>query len=80
MRLLQVPRARGLLRLTYHILEICMEDTGNVDVYEIEVTPEMMEAGVDRLLEFNIENSDAYRAVREILRLVLPASVPVRFS
>ncbi len=57
-----------------------MEDTGNVDVYEIEVTPEMMEAGVDRLLEFNIENSDAYRAVREILRLVLPASVPVRFS
>ena len=56
------------------------EGIANVDVPEIEITPEMIDAGVDRLLEFNIENSDAYRAVREILRLVLPASVSVRFS
>ena len=42
--------------------------------HEIEITPEMIEAAVDRLLEFNIENSDPYRAVREIVTLVLSAS------
>ena len=46
----------------------------NRDEGEIEVTPEMVDAAVDRLLEFNIENSDPCRAVREIVTLALSAA------
>ena len=42
---------------------------------EIEVTPEMIEAGVNLLLDFNVETCDPYRVVREILTLA-PRALP----
>ncbi len=48
-----------------------MENIANVDDPEIEVTPEMIEAGIGILLRYHREHSDEADVVREIfLRMI----------
>ena len=43
------------------------EGIANADVPEIKITPEMIEAGVDRLLEYSINFDDPSGVVRQVL-------------
>ena len=57
-----------------------MEDTANVDVSEIEVTPEMIEAGVDALCIHDLEicpdsEEEIRSAVLAVLRSVIAESL-----
>jgi hypothetical protein len=47
--------------------------TAERDVQEIVITPEMIEAGVKRIIWFNPDADDPYRAVTEVLDTILAA-------
>ena len=51
-----------------------LEDIASVDVPEIEVTPEMIEAGVDQLLAYSINFDDPSEVVRRVLASCLSAA------
>ena len=51
-----------------------MEATGNIDVSEIEVTPEMIEAGVSEFCSFDRRFDDEAEAVRRIFLAMCAAS------
>ena len=44
------------------------ESIANVDVSEVEVTPEMIEAGIGVLLRYHREHSDEADVIREIFK------------
>ena len=50
------------------------EGIANADVPEIKITPEMIEAGVDRLLEYSINFDDPSGVVRQVLTSCLSVS------
>lgn len=49
------------------------EGIANVDVPEIEVTPGMIEAGVDQLLEYSVNFDDPAEVVKRVLIACLSA-------
>ncbi len=54
------------------------EGIANADTPEIEITPEMIEAGVDQLLDYSIKFDDPSEVVRQVLASCLSvASVHV---
>lgn len=53
---------------------------GGSDETEIEITPEMIEAGVGPLLSFRVDRDDEKRTVREIFRVMARLSRVVRSS
>ena len=49
------------------------ESIANVDVPEFEITPAMIEAGVDEIVDFNLSRDDPAEVVRRVLVSCLSA-------